>query len=101
MRFLTREQLSELLPAEEAGFRSPLPTQIVSSDEYLPAPQTLQQRQVEECLKEIGADHAEKQNLQGAAVRSDSFHTLFGLVDAGYGARGRRQRPGFDGAANR
>jgi predicted TIM-barrel fold metal-dependent hydrolase len=78
MRFLTRDQLSKLLPAEEVGFLSPLPTQIVSSDEYLPAPQTPQQRQVEACLKEIGTSYAQKQHLS----RRRFFQTTSGMAAA-------------------
>ena len=47
MKFLSDEQLADLSPAETASFPSPVPTQIVSSDEYLPVPQTEQQREVE------------------------------------------------------
>jgi len=78
MRFLTREELNELVSAEESGISSPLPTQIVSSDEYLPAPQTPQQRQVEACLQEIGADYARKQNLS----RRRFFATASGMAAA-------------------
>ena len=46
MKFLSDEMISGLLPAETASFPSPVPTQIVSSDEYLPTPQTAQQREV-------------------------------------------------------
>jgi uncharacterized protein len=78
MRFLTQRQLNELNPAEEAAFLSPLPTQIVSSDEYLPAPQTPEQRRVEACLKEIGADYARKQKLS----RRRFFQTASGMAAA-------------------
>ncbi len=54
MKFLTDEQLAELLPAETSSFASPVPTQIVSSDEYMPVPQTEKQRAVEARLKELG-----------------------------------------------
>ena len=40
MRAIDPEQRAELLLEEEAEFASPIPTQIVSSDEYLPARQT-------------------------------------------------------------
>ena len=53
MKFLTDEQLAELLPAETSSFASPVPTQIVSSDEYMPVPQTEKQRAVEARLKEL------------------------------------------------
>jgi predicted TIM-barrel fold metal-dependent hydrolase len=78
MRFLTREELSELASAEDARSSSPLPMQIVSSDEYLPAPQTPQQRQVEACLNEIGAGLAKKQNLS----RRRFFGTAAGMAAA-------------------
>ena len=51
MKFLSDEQLRELQPAETSSFASPVPTQIVSSDEYMPVPQTAQQREVEARLK--------------------------------------------------
>jgi hypothetical protein len=38
MRFLTTERLQQLDNAETASFAAPIPTQIVSSDEYPPAP---------------------------------------------------------------
>src|SRR2546423_9043555 len=63
MKFLTDEQLRELLPAETASFPSPVPTQIVSSDEYLPAPQSDKQREVEARLKDMADSLAKKQGL--------------------------------------
>jgi hypothetical protein len=53
MRFLDDGLISGLLPAETASFPSPVPTQIVSSDEYLPTPQTPQQKEVEARLIEL------------------------------------------------
>ncbi len=53
MKFLTDEQLRQLLPAETSAFPSPVPTQIVSSDEYLPVPQTRRQREVEARLADL------------------------------------------------
>jgi predicted TIM-barrel fold metal-dependent hydrolase len=47
MGFLTDDEIAALRPAQEAMFRSPIPTQVVSSDEFAPVPQTAQQRQVE------------------------------------------------------
>ena len=47
MKFLTDEMISGFLPAETSSFPSPVPTQIVSSDEYPPVPQTAKQREVE------------------------------------------------------
>lgn len=47
MGFLSDEEKARLRAAEEALPRTPLPTQIVSSDEYAPPPQTEQQREAE------------------------------------------------------
>src|SRR5438477_11503804 len=63
MKFLTEEQLRELSPAETASFASPVPTQIVSSDEYMPVPQTAKQREVEARLKELSDGLAKRRGL--------------------------------------
>jgi hypothetical protein len=76
MKFLTDEQISQLLPAETASFPSPVPTQIVSSDEYLPLPQTEKQRQVEARLREISDRLAHRQGLS----RRRFFQTAAGMA---------------------
>src|SRR5271169_3011291 len=76
MKFLTDEQLSELLPAETSSFPSPVPTQIVSSDEYLPVPQTERQRKVEARLKEISDRLARNQGQS----RRHFFQTAAGMA---------------------
>jgi predicted TIM-barrel fold metal-dependent hydrolase len=76
MKFLTDEQLANLLPAETASFPSPVPTQIVSSDEYLPVPQSEQQRQVEARLKELSDGLAKRQGLS----RRRFFQTAAGMA---------------------
>src|SRR5918997_4123431 len=61
MGFLTDEDIAELRPAQDAMFPSPIPTRVVSSDEFAPIPQTEGQREVEARIKsmadEIGARH--------------------------------------------
>ena len=47
MPMLDDEELSKLLPAETNAFPSPIPTQFVSSDEFMPTPQTERQKQVD------------------------------------------------------
>jgi uncharacterized protein len=37
MGFLSAEELSQLLPAETSAYPAPIPTQSVSSDEFMPA----------------------------------------------------------------
>ena len=50
-----------LAPAETAAFPGPVPTQSVSSDEFMPAPQTKKQRRLEARIKELGGELARKQ----------------------------------------
>ena len=76
MKFLTDEQLRELLPAETSSFPSPVPTQIVSSDEYMPVPQTARQREVEARLKEMSDRLARQQGLS----RRRFFQTAAGMA---------------------
>jgi len=76
MKFLTDEQLSELQPAETSSFPSPVPTQIVSSDEYMPVPQSAKQREVEARLKEMSDRLAPHQGLS----RRRFFQTASGMA---------------------
>jgi predicted TIM-barrel fold metal-dependent hydrolase len=76
MKFLSDEQLKGLLPAETFSFPSPVPTQIVSSDEYLPIPQTERQREVEARLKEMSDGLAKKQGMS----RRRFFQTASGMA---------------------
>src|SRR6266436_7182313 len=76
MKFLSDAQLNELLPAETSSFPAPVPTQIVSSDEYLPVRQTAQQREVEARLKELSGTLANRQGLS----RRRFFQTASGMA---------------------
>jgi uncharacterized protein len=76
MRAIGPDEMKNLLPAEEAPFASPIPTQIVSSDEYLPAPQTQAQREVEARLQELGASLAERHGIS----RRQFFQTAAGMA---------------------
>ena len=53
------EQLGKVAPAESEPFQSPIPTRMVSNGEYMPLPQTEQQKRVEARIKEL-ADAASK-----------------------------------------
>src|SRR5260370_15233833 len=92
MKFLTDDQLRTLAPAETASFPSPVPTQIVSSDEYLPVPQTEQQREVEARLKQLSDGLAKRQGLsrrrffQTAAGMAASFVALNHVFGRRFGA---------------
>src|SRR5260370_2607339 len=55
---LDEEQVAKCARADEAEpFRSPVPTRMISNGEYMPAPQTDKQKQVEARVQEL-ADNA-------------------------------------------
>jgi uncharacterized protein len=73
----------------DAGFVSPLPTQVVSNGEYNPMPQSEQQRQVEARIKEMADQYAHKLNMDrrsflksasGLAVAFLAMNQVFGPV---------------------
>ena len=52
---LSPDELEKLMPAETTRFRSPIPTQSVSSDEFTPAFQTPRQKEFEGRVKALGS----------------------------------------------
>jgi uncharacterized protein len=78
MGFLTDDELNELIPAEMLPHTTPIPTQIISSDEYLPAPQSAQQKEVEARLIAMGDELGAKQGLD----RREFFQTAAGMAAA-------------------
>src|SRR5262245_10095170 len=76
MKLLSDEEMAELLPAEEAAFPSPIPTQVVSSDEYFPTAQSREQKEVEARLVTLADGLAEKQGL----TRRRFFETAAGMA---------------------
>src|SRR5437867_11615000 len=78
MGWLDPEELRQLLPAETSAFPSPIPTQSVSSDEFMPAAQTAKQREFEAHVKQYGAALARKQGLSRRAF----FQTAAGMAAA-------------------
>ena len=78
MRLLSDHELASLRPSETATFPGPIPTQSVSSDEFMPAPQTANQRRVEARIKEMGGRLARKQGLS----RRDFLRTASGMAAA-------------------
>jgi hypothetical protein len=77
MSLLTPEELEQLSGGEEL-FASPIPVQSVSSDEFMPAPQSAKQREFEARVKDIGARLAKKQGL----TRRAFFKTAGGMAAA-------------------
>jgi len=78
MGFLSAEELNRLLPAETFAYPSPIPTQSVSSDEFMPAPQTEKQREFEARIKEFGGELARRQGMSRRAF----FKTAAGMAAA-------------------
>ena len=71
-------ELASVLPAETNSFASPIPTQFVASDEFMPLPQTPRQKQVEALIKEMGAKLAKHQGMSRRAF----FRTASGMAAA-------------------
>jgi predicted TIM-barrel fold metal-dependent hydrolase len=78
MGFLSAEELKQLLPAETSAFPAPIPTQSVSSDEFMPAPQTVKQRELETRIKQYGNELARHQGISRRAF----FKTAAGMAAA-------------------
>jgi hypothetical protein len=78
MGWLDPEELRQVLPAEISAFPSPIPTQSVSSDEFMPAPQTAKQREFEARVKQYGTELARKQGMSRRAF----FKTAAGMAAA-------------------
>jgi uncharacterized protein len=76
--FLSEEELKKLKPAETSSFPAPIPTQIVSSDEFFPQRQNKRQREVEVRLKEMGNKLARKHGMSRRAF----FSTAAGMAAA-------------------
>jgi predicted TIM-barrel fold metal-dependent hydrolase len=76
---LTKEELAALMPSELVTHHTPIPTQIVSSDEFYPDPQNERQREVEARLLAMADDLGGRQGLdrrrffQSAAGMAASF----------------------------
>jgi uncharacterized protein len=86
--FLTAEELKKLKPAETSAYPSPIPTQIISSDEYFPEPQNKQQREVEARVKAMGAELARRHGMSRRAFFSTAagMATAFLAMNEVYGA---------------
>ncbi|MDX1433810.1 MAG: amidohydrolase family protein [Gammaproteobacteria bacterium] len=63
MGLLSEDDRARLAPAESSMFAAPVPTRPVSSDEFVPGPQTAKQRELEARIKRYGAELAARQGL--------------------------------------
>jgi len=77
MSMLSPEELQQLSSAESL-FPSPIPVQSVSSDEFMPAPQTAKQREFEARVKEMGA----RMSKQLGISRRRFFQSAAGMATA-------------------
>ncbi len=75
---LTDDELAELVPSELLRHRTPIPTQVVSSDEFYPDPQNPRQREVEARLLSMADDLGRKQGMD----RRRFFQTAAGMAAA-------------------
>jgi hypothetical protein len=58
--WLSDEQMRHVAPAENGPFHSPVPTRMVGNGEYMPAPQTEDQKHVEYRIKELAGEAARR-----------------------------------------
>jgi uncharacterized protein len=76
MGFLSDDDRQKLTPSELLPHDTPIPTQVVSSDEYYPYPQTEKQRELQARLLTIADDLAKKQGIS----RRRFFQTAAGMA---------------------
>ncbi len=78
MGMLSDEELARTIPAWRAEDPTPIPTRLVSSDEYLPIPRTERQRKVAALLDDLGDAHGRRNGLS----RRRFFQTAAGMATA-------------------
>src|SRR3981189_2676007 len=88
---LTDAELAALMPSELCQYQTPIPTQIVASDEFYPDPQNERQREVEARLLAMGDDRWGNQGLN----RRRFFQTAAGMA-ASFVAMNEVYGPLFD-----
>lgn len=76
MGFISDDDREKLTPSEYLSDATPIPTQVVSSDEYYPYPQTEKQRELRARLLTLGDELAGKQGLS----RRRFFQTAAGMA---------------------
>ena len=75
---LNAEERAQLVPADRLALRSPIPTRPVSSDEFMPGPQSSAQREFEARVRAYGTELARHQGLS----RRRFFQTASGMAAA-------------------
>ncbi|MFE0756207.1 amidohydrolase family protein [Inquilinus sp. NPDC058860] len=80
MGFLTEEEIAGLVPSELLPHRTPIPTQIVSSDEYTPPPQSERQKEVEARLLAMADELGGRRGLSRRAFFQSAAGMAAGFV---------------------
>jgi predicted TIM-barrel fold metal-dependent hydrolase len=80
MGFLTEEEIAALVPSELLPHPTPIPTQIVSSDEYTPPPQSERQKEVEARLLAMADELGGRQGLSRRAFFQSAAGMAAGFV---------------------
>jgi predicted TIM-barrel fold metal-dependent hydrolase len=78
MGFLSDDDKSRLMPAELLPHETPIPTQLISSDEFYPYPQTSKLRELQSRLLDIGDAQSKKQGMS----RRRFFQSAAGMAAA-------------------
>jgi predicted TIM-barrel fold metal-dependent hydrolase len=91
MKLLSDAERARLMGAEEIAFDSPIPLQVVSSDEFAPIPQTERQREVQARLATLADELAHRQRI----TRRQFLRTAAGMA-AAFTAMNQVYGPLFD-----
>ena len=87
MGFLTEQEIKELDPSELLPHPTPIPTQIVSSDEYTPPPQSEKQKEVEaRLLRWATSSAASRASTAGSSSRARPAWPRASLRSTNFGA---------------
>ncbi len=78
MGMLSDEEYAKVQLAELAENPTPVPTQVVSSDEFMPVPQTARQKEVEARMNALADDYGKRNGLS----RRRFFQTAAGMATA-------------------
>src|SRR5258708_20180888 len=78
MHLLSPDELAKLRPAEVDSYPSPIPTQIVASEEFMPVPQRERPKKVEARLNDLADQYGRKNALN----RRRLFKTAAGMSTA-------------------
>jgi predicted TIM-barrel fold metal-dependent hydrolase len=78
MGMLSDDEQDKVAPARLAGGTTPVPTESVSSDEFMPTPRTPRQKQVEARMNELGDEYGRRNGLS----RRQFFQTAAGMATA-------------------